>query len=237
MGQRGQPLHMGTEHLGEHGGFGFAELGEFGGHMSHRAVVLTDLDADSAAGNIIDRCRESLSSEQLRQRCGSLSDGYGLERLAVTLSLLRQAFGGEGGHTRVALSPAQVAQCLCSEVIVGGPARRATDVGDRVDPRRPTTASRGRRAVGRTVARRDPAVIEQSVQVPSDGPGGEPEPLGQRCGGGGTVLDQRLDDAITRGRVLVGYRSHSPGLGRRAVRGVGSPSRLGGSEFHDSIVT
>lgn len=38
-----QPLHMGTQHFGHRRLFGLAQLGEFGGYVRHRTVMLTDL--------------------------------------------------------------------------------------------------------------------------------------------------------------------------------------------------
>jgi len=47
MGDRGQPLDVRSEHALEGTGFGLTQLGELGGNVSHRAVVLADLYADT----------------------------------------------------------------------------------------------------------------------------------------------------------------------------------------------
>ena len=51
MGDGGQPLDVPAEQPGEDLGLGLAQLGELGGDVGDRAVVLAQLVADRGAGS------------------------------------------------------------------------------------------------------------------------------------------------------------------------------------------
>jgi hypothetical protein len=80
VGDRGQSLDVRAEHLFEGAGLGFAQLGELGGNVSHRAVMLADLDTLHAGDRIdLRRCSVAIGG----QRSGKGVGAGGRGRIAV----------------------------------------------------------------------------------------------------------------------------------------------------------
>ena len=194
---RGQPLHVGAQHLGERLPLGLAQLRELLGDVRHRAVMLAELYA-------VDRPAHRGGGggvAGLGQCVGDpIDSGF---NVVGSLGYSRQdgvdAAPREGADGVVAADFAELTHRRDRQVVVGvaqlGAARGGQPValgGPAAAAVLPRRGGTGLRIAG----------LEQRVEVPAHARGGDAEPVADLACGDGSGLQQELDDRATRVAVV-----------------------------------
>ena len=184
----GQPLHGGAEEPGERLRLRLAQLGELGGHVRHRAMMLAELLSPPGAGAGLgagirargwgrrsprQRSRPRTAPRPGR-RPGHAAPPPGPP--ARTAAPGRRPGGGRTRRPRPGRPPRPGSAARWWPVVVGVLERAPAHVGDReqLGPAAPSPAGR---AAGR--AGFDHPVSEEVVQVPPDRGGGQVQPGAQ----------------------------------------------------------
>lgn len=199
VGDGGKSLDVAAEQPGEDLCLGLAQLGEFLGNMSDRAVVLAHL---GAAGGVARRGREAIGRERLGEHAGALLRFGGFDEGAVTLFELAHAMTSECHDRLVSTGALQVAEGIGSEPVVGLLEVIAAGVGDDEDLCWTATTPRAADAL---LAGFEDTVCKKLIKVATHRGGREPEPLGKVDRRGRPLLENRVGDAFT-GRCIVDRR-------------------------------
>ena len=197
----GQALHVGADQTGDHRGLGLAQLGELGGHVRHRAVVLAQLPAGrdrgrvgsvtlggSASASASARANGSSPASSSRSGSAPRARRLGGGELATGLGppMLGDPAQRRGGDA-VVLREAARAAAVSTNALAGRPRPRGRSgspgprPGDRRASRRGACGSRrGSGPAARRAGRRWPRPLEQQLGNPVTG-----TPIGgNRCRGG-----------------------------------------------------
>ena len=194
---RGQPLHVGTQHLGERFPLGLAQFRELLGDMRHRAVVLAELypvqrPAHRGGGSGVPGLGQCT--------CHAIDSGF---NVVGSLGYSRQdgvdAAPREGPDGVVAADFAELTHGRGRQVVVGVAELGAPRGGQPVPPGGPAAAAvlPGCGRAGLRIAG-----LQQRVEVPANARGGDAEALADLACGDGSGLQQKLDDRATRVAVV-----------------------------------
>ena len=195
VGDRGQALHVRADQARDHLGLGLAQLGELGGDVRHRAVVLAQLPAGR------DRRRRgsvALGGQRLGERLGPASGSSPASPWRPGSAPPARRPGRP--RTPATASPPfweiQRSAAVARSSYVCGPQRtRPASVSAKTLAGRPRPAL----AVDVLLAGDHVAVGEHRVEVPADRRRAEPERLAQLGGGRRALLQQeRLDPGRAR---------------------------------------
>lgn len=203
MSDGGQPLNVAAEHSADRLGLGLAQLGKLMCHVGDRAVLLAQL---LPHGQIAHRGGVTLVGEQ---------PGQDLCRaeLGMLESDTLEAFFDEGHPTVRELPDRALASGLGNEperlrrkvvVLLGEAFVAGLGEGECLGG---STASPSRE--GPLFARLDRALFKQLIEMAAHGRRSQLEPLGQGCGSGGSVVEDRPNDALTRRLVLHLHEFHN----------------------------
>jgi len=181
VGDGRQPLNVRAQHPFEGPGLSLAQLGELGGDVRNRAVVLAQLHAGAgvlSTGSVSlagqchgEGCDPAFATRRTcpdRHRRGN----RGFER--------PRSVGSELGNGGLATGLPQIAQGGRGQVVIGVRESRSSGVGQRISTGRapaPSAGTRPRVTLGQQV------VAHQGVQMAPDGGGRQAQgPRQRRCG-------------------------------------------------------
>ena len=202
--ERRQALHVHAEQPRERICFSVTELGKFPSHVLDGAVPLTELYAGERAGRARRPHRAGRGCEPVAGQRPDQSGGARLPVVArfgelggIPLLDLGDPLLRERGDRVVASRVRQEAQSVGGEVVVVGLESLVACFAHDVGPGRATPAA----VAADGLAAADEAELDEVLEVPADGRGGQAKLVGERGCGDGAALADRLKDAVARARL------------------------------------
>lgn len=222
---------MRAEQAGECLGLGLAQLGELLGDVSHRAVVLADLLAESAARSGADARDVAVGGEGFGEHGSAVGRGRRGDAAVVALLQLGDPAGRELLDCFRARRLGEEPQGGRGEVVVGLEEVVPAGVGDGEDLGRTAATPLGLTA---RLGRRDETVRDQRVEVSAHRGRGQFKLKGQVSGGAAAVREDRARDpfAGAGGDVLDRTQVAAGHLGDGLLGSVIDPDG-----FHNTYVT
>jgi hypothetical protein len=182
VGDRGEPLNVGSENICQGSCFGLAQLWELSRHMGDRTMVLADLQTLTNGFNVgrvtLIGQRRSDGSNSVEVRSVAL---LGVGELGV--DSLGQGAGsvlGERDNSRLASGRTQISQGGRCKVVIGMSEARTAGVGQRVGPCR-TSAAPGAQCCCPRLDFTQHAVADQAIEMPPNRGGGKVKLPSKAC--------------------------------------------------------
>ena len=204
VGERGEALHVHSQEARERICLSVTELRKFPGGVLHGAVPLTELYAGEraaarGAAHRTRRGRKTVPGQGPHQGCGALLPV--LARLGelggIPLLELAHTLLDEPGDGALAGLLREEAQRLGREVVVVGLEGLVAGLAHDVGPGGPTPAA----VPGDGLTTRDEVELDEVVEVATNRRRRQAELLGKSARSDGTMLADRLQDAVARARL------------------------------------
>ncbi len=224
VGDGRQSLDVRAEQLGEYRSLRLTQLGELGGHMRHRAVVLANLHSRTDLPGV----RRIAGTGQ---RLGDLGDGSGDRgRVSDGVDAVDDALHPLPGKVRNRIGAAEITQLAhrrTGKIVVGVTQLAAADRRQLEPLRRPspTPSLAERRGCFFDITRRG-----QRIEMTADSGGADPEPVGDLPCRQRAVLHEQGDDRSPR--LPIGVDTMRGGVGHGIA-----PHNITAHGFHNTSVT